>query len=417
MTYSSPTSTASPLGVLRLPRNVVLGAGQRRALGPLVAEIGRRVLVCTDARMAASAEYGEMCKALTDAGVEVITWGQTEPELPVTSILRCTHQIASTTVDAVIGLGGGSCLDMAKVVALLLTHGGQPSDYYGENRVPGPTVPVIAIPTTAGTGSEATPVAVLADPDLDMKVGISSPYLIPQLALIDPELTYTCPPGLTAAAGIDAVVHLVESFTAVLRTPSATLATERVFVGKNSLTDGFALQGLSLMARSLPTAYRTPGDPRARHDVMLAALYGGIALGTAGTAAAHALQYPIGALTHTPHGMGTGCLLPYVMRFNLPYRVDEFAQIASAMGVSVPNGSTADLARAGIEAVDALVDAVNVPSTLRELGVQRAHLPTIARQCLKSIRLIENNPRPIDERAALTIATAAFEGDRAFPAF
>ncbi|MEV0210891.1 iron-containing alcohol dehydrogenase [Streptomyces sp. NPDC050788] len=371
--------------------------------------------MCTDERMAAGAEFGQMRASLTDAGARVTVWAHTEPELPVAGILRCAEQSGSTTVDAVLGLGGGSCLDMAKVVALLLAHGGQPSDYYGENRVPGPTVPVIAVPTTAGTGSEATPVAVLADPDREMKVGISSPHLIPHLAVVDPELTYTCPPALTAAAGIDAVVHLVESFTAVRRDPGPALAGERVFTGKNALTDATALQGISLMARSLPVAYHNPENAQARQDVMLAALYGGISLGTAGTAAAHALQYPIGALTHTPHGMGTGCLLPYVMRFNLPARAEEFAQLAAAMGVTA-SGSAADRARAGIAAIDALVKAVDVPSTLRELGVQRADLPAIAQHSLASVRLVENNPRTLDEQAALAIATAAFEGDLSFPA-
>ena len=158
-----------------------------------------------------------------------------------------------------VGMGGGSCLDLAKAVAVLLTHGGEASDYYGELRVPGPVMPVVALPTTAGTGSEVTPVAVLTDPERVSKVGISSPHLIPHTAVCDPELTVGCPPALTASAGADALSHVIEAFTAVRRPVTAELATERVFVGKNELTDTYALLGVRLIAGSLQRAWSTPG--------------------------------------------------------------------------------------------------------------------------------------------------------------
>jgi alcohol dehydrogenase class IV len=402
-------------GLLRLPRTVLFGPGQRRAVGPIVAEIGRSVLICTDERLAGSPELAEIVAALETEGVQVRVFGETQPELPVAGITDCVSGLVGTSVEVVIGVGGGSCLDMAKVVALLLSHGGTPQDYYGENRVPGPTMPLVAIPTTAGTGSEATPVAVISDPDRAMKVGISSPYLIPQVAVCDPELTHTCPASLTAASGIDAVVHLVESFTAIRRPATGSLATERVFVGKSDFTDMAALSGLELMGRSLLTAHRSPFDAAAREDVMRASLYGGIALGTGGTAAAHALQYPIGALTHTPHGFGTGALIPYVMRFNLPARVEEFGRIADALGASVGADDPVTRAHAGIAAVDALVDGLGIPTTLTELGVREDQLPRIAEDGLTAKRLVENNPRPVDGAAMLAIARAAFEGDRSFP--
>jgi len=303
-------------------------------------------------------------------------------------------------------------MDMAKVVSVLLTHGGQPSDYYGEFAVPGPVKPVIALPTTAGTGSEATAIAVVSDPGLGMKMGISSPHIIPFASVCDPELTYSCPPSLTAATGADTFVHLVESFTAITREPTRTLANERVFVGKNVLTDSLALDGIRLVGRSLATAYKDPGNVEARGDMMLAALYGGIVLSNAGTAAAHAIQYPVGALTHTPHGVGVGLLLPYVVRHNFSAIVPQLGQIAEALGRDTKGMDARSAAAAGVEAIDEVIAAIELPSTLEELGVKESDLDRIATLSLNSKRLIDNNPVPLDLDAVSSIVQAAFSGDR-----
>ncbi|MHC6219535.1 iron-containing alcohol dehydrogenase [Arthrobacter sp. MMS24-S77] len=408
-----PDTSGTSCGLLRLPRTVLFGAGQRRALGSITAGYGRNALICTDARLGTSPELAELTVSLNAAGVSVHVFDRTEPELPLPGVVECVAGLAHTPIDAVIGFGGGSCIDMAKVVALLLSHGGQPSDYYGENAVPGPILPVIAVPTTAGTGSEATPVAVIADPNRAMKVGISSPHLVPQAAICDPELTYSCPAALTAASGIDAVVHLVESYTAVRRTPTAELSSERVFIGKSMFSDSAALEGLSLMGRSLLTAQLEPSNGDARRDVMLASFLGGVAIGTGGTSAAHALQYPIGAATHTPHGFGVGALLPYVTRYNLPARVSEFAAIGASLGVASGVDYWTDAVSA-IEALDAIVDGLAVP-TIAELGVKEGDLPAIAEQGLLAKRLVDNNPRQLDQAAMLTIMTNAFRGDRTMP--
>lgn len=409
----NPTAVVPAFGVLRLPRTVLFGAGQRRAIGAIAAEYGRNTLICTDSRLGSAPELVELVAALAAAGVSAHVFAGTEPELPVAGIVDCVDGLKGRRIDSVIGFGGGSCLDMAKVVALLLTHGGKPADYYGENAVPGPVLPIIAVPTTAGTGSEVTPVAVLADPNREMKVGISSAHLVPQAAVCDPELTYSCPAALTAASGVDAVVHLVESFTAVQRTPTAELSFERVFVGKAIFSDSAALQGISLMGRSLLAAQRNPGDAAARRDVMQASLLGGMALATGGTSAAHALQYPIGAATHTPHGFGVGALLPYVARYNLPARVPEFAAIGRALGVTAGPDQWST-AVAAVAALDVLVDGLGIP-TLAELGVRPDMLEPIAVQGMLARRLVDNNPRPLDAMAMLQIMQAAYRIDRSLP--
>ncbi|TDW76844.1 iron-containing alcohol dehydrogenase [Kribbella pratensis] len=407
------TITAPAFGVQRAPRTVVFGAGQRALLGRYAAEYGSSALVCTDQRLAASPEFAQLLTDLEDNGLRVHVWSDTSPELPMSDIDACFDAMEYAGIDVVIGIGGGSCLDLAKAVALMLTHGGPIDQYYGENAVPSPVLPIIAVPTTGGTGSEVTPVCVLSDSRRELKAGISSPYLIPSVAVCDPELTYSCPPSLTASAGADAVSHLVESFTAIQRPPSA-LAEGRVFIGKNVISDSYARWGLGLLATALPIAFEHPHDQEARAAVMLAANAGGYALGVAGTAAAHALQYPLGALTHTPHGVGVGVLLPYVMRYNAPARVEEFAEIAKLFGVPKA-GNTQQQALAGIEAVDGLLDRIGIPPTLKELGLAEDQLEYVAELGLQSARLIDNNPRPLDVDALLEITRAAYAGDRTDP--
>jgi alcohol dehydrogenase class IV len=401
----------SMLGVLRGPRQVLFGAGQRHALGTVVSALGTRALVCTDARFGATPEFAHLVGLLEESGVQVTTYAEVEPDVPVHQVVRCAETAAAAAPDVVVGMGGGSCLDLAKAVAVLLTHGGTPADYYGELRVPGPVVPVVALPTTAGTGSEVTPVAVLTDPDRISKVGISSPHLIPHAAVCDPELTLGCPPGLTASAGADALSHVIEAFTAIRRPATAQLASERVFVGKNELTDTYALLGIRLIAGSLHRAWTTPDDVEAREAMMLGATAGGFALGSAGTAAAHAIQYPVGALTHTPHGVGVGALLPYVMEFNRPTRIPELAAVAVAMGAP-PDGSAEDLADEAIDRVAVLLASVGIPTTLAELGLPADQLRWTAEQASGAERLVANNPRPLDVEALERIVRAAHAGDR-----
>jgi alcohol dehydrogenase len=402
----------APFGVLRLPRTVVVGAQQRFAAADIAASLGSNVLICTDPRLAASPELTALVDSLTAKGLGVEVYGGTEAELPVPGILACVEGLKGRQIDAVIGLGGGSCIDMAKVVSVLLTHGGRPADYYGEFAVPGPTLPVIALPTTAGTGSEATAVAVVSDPELGMKMGISSPHIIPFAAVCDPELTYTCPPGLTAATGADTFVHLVESFTAITRERTTSLASERVFVGKNVLCDPIALGGIKLVGKSLLTAYKDPENAEARADMMLAALYGGVVLSNAGTAAAHAIQYPVGALTHTPHGVGVGLLLPYVVRHNFDAIQPELAQIAQALGRDSRGLDLRAAAVAGVEAIDEIIAGIELPATLKDLGVQQEDLDQIAKLSFNSKRLIDNNPVPLDLPGVTGLVQAAYAGDR-----
>ena len=400
----------SIFGALRLPASVIFGSGQRAAIGMMTAQIGKRALICTDARLGNDAQFKAIVADIEAHGVKTKVYDRTEADLPMEGISGCVTECADFKPDVVLGIGGGSCMDMAKCVAVLLAHGGSLRDYYGENKIPGPVAPVIAVPTTSGTGSEVTPVAVIADTERGTKVGISSPYLIPRVAVCDPELTVSCPPGLTAVSGADALTHAIESFTAAPREITADLTVKNVFVGKNVLSDTFGLLALTNIFKALRTAVKDGKNIEAREQMMLASLAAGCAFGAAGTAAAHAIQYPVGNETHTPHGMGVALLMPYVMEFNRPNCVLAFAEIARAIGLS---GSDEDLSRRLIDEVASLLKDIGIPVTLKELGLPADKQDWTAESAIGAARLVNNNPRKLDIDALKAITRAAFSGDRA----
>ena len=396
----------------RGPRTITVGVGQRHGLANHVSRKGSRLLICTDERMAADPVTRDMIDRLSAAGIESKVFDQSLPEVPIDAINQAVEMGRAFGPDAILGLGGGSCMDMAKMAALFLAHGGKPQDYYGEFKVPGPVMPLICMPTTAGTGSEVTPVAVIADPEKTMKVGISSPELIPEIAICDPELTATCPPGLTAVSGSDALTHAIEAFMAVNKPITPELTTTAVFVGKNQFSDLYALGAISNIAKYLERAVKTGDDMEAREGMMWASMLAGLAFGAAGTAAAHALQYPVGAMTHTAHGLGVACLLPYVMEYNSPVSRGSLVQIADAMGV--PNTGESEEARAAsaIDAVAQLFARVNIPLTIKDLGLNDDQLDWAAEQAMGAARLVNNNPRKLDLDGMGHILRAAQTGAR-----
>jgi alcohol dehydrogenase class IV len=398
-------------GVVRLPHQILFGRGQSGAISGVAAPLGSRALICTDVRFADTEACAGIMSDLESVGIATAIFDQVEPDLPRDSVGVCVKQVKDFRPEIVIGIGGGSCLDMAKCAALILSQGGRLEDYYGEFKVPGPILPVIAVPTTAGTGSEVTPVAVISDPDRTLKVGISSPHLIPHAAICDPLLTVTCPPSLTAVAGADALTHAIEAFTAAQRNPTPDLAQKHVFVGKNAITDHFALQAIRLLGKSLVKAYRDGTNEEARSDVMMGALAAGCAFGTAGTAAAHAIQYPAGALTQTAHGLGVATLMPYVMAYNRDASLNAMAEIAVALGVNADGQSARELADAAIRKVADIFGAIGITPTLAGLGLPEDKLEWTAEAAFGIERLLKNNPRPLDLPSLKRLVRAAFAGD------
>ena len=415
-TIASPVHTANDLGVglLRQPSMVLFGPGQRRQIARVVGGIAERVLMVTDARMAASAEFSQIVEALQQQGVSVSIYDGTEPDLPRRNVVDVVARFGGSAIGAIVGIGGGSCMDLAKVASVVLTHGGDVRDYYGQFLVPGPGIPVITVPTTGGTGAEVTCISVVFDEDQGMKVGVASPHLEAHTAIIDPELTLTCPPGLTAASGADALSHLIESFTGRAKNPDADQLVNTLYTGKNVLADVYARTGLGLLNNSLIAVAADPGDLAARSDTLFGAYCAGMAINTAGTAGAHAIQSPIGGLTHTPHGFGNSALLPYVMRYNLPTRVPEFAEIGRLLGVADASDSMESQAQSAILRIEAILETLGAPLDLRTLGLEPKDFDFVAKQAMLATRLTANNPRELSVDAVLSILARGYDDDRSW---
>jgi alcohol dehydrogenase class IV len=395
-------------GLLRLPTQILFGVGVLDALTTETAALGRRVFICSDAFIASTPLFIESQKRLRDAGIIVEVFTDIVPELPVDSVMHAADVASLFGPDVVIGFGGGSAIDLAKLVALLLSHPGPLSQYYGENKVPGPVVPLVAVPTTAGTGSEVTPVAVVSDPERELKVGVSSPQLIPRVAIVDPRLTLGVPSTVMAHSGIDAFVHAVESFTAARRVPE--WADELpVFVGRNELSALLGLEAIRLIGANLRLAVANPDDLSSHEAMAYGSLLAGMAFGSAGTHLSHAIQYPVGALTKTPHGLGTGLLLPYVLQAAFDETRDELVLVADALGIDA--GTSGERAQAAINEIQSLTADIGIPQTLTDIGIDRSQLQRIGELALTVSRLANNATISASRQTFALILEAALAGD------
>jgi alcohol dehydrogenase len=413
MSISSDLAGARPaesgFGILRLPSSVSFGVGAIASIGQVASVFGQRVFVVADPFIASTKSYRQAAENMSAAGLTVETFTDVVPELPVERVRAAGGVAQGFAPDVIVGIGGGSAMDLAKLVALLVSHDAPLASFYGENQVPGPTVPVVAVPTTHGTGSEVTPVAVVSDPGRELKVGVSSPWLIPQRTIVDPALGVGAPPAVTAYAGIDALVHGVEAFTASRRDPVWDEQLP-VFVGRNRFSSLLALEAIRVIGGSLRAAVNEPDELSPRVAMAWGSLLAGMAFGTGGTHLSHALQYPVGAATKTAHGLGTGLLLPYVMQACLPETVDDLAAIASALGCG--GAGTDSDARSAINAVRALAADIGIPPTLAAIGVERAQLDRFAELALGVTRLAGNAALPPSRPLFDVILGAAHSGDR-----
>ncbi len=366
---------------IRLPQTIHFGAG---SLANLAAEAEklklRRALIVTDQGVSKSGLVQPVLDVLGKASVLADVYSEAEPEPSLTGLAAAVKKLGGNKYDAVIGLGGGSSIDTAKGLSVLLAFGGDVRDYIGTDRVPSPGIPVIAIPTTAGTGSEVTNIAIFSDDEKELKVGMVSDNLLARVALVDPVLTYGCPRGVTAASGIDALVHAIECYTSNKA---------------SSFTDALALQAMELVFANLKAAVTNGSDEKARSGMAEGALLAGIAFGNSGVAAVHALAYPLGARFHISHGMANGLLLPYVMKCNLPGNPAKYAIIAQVLGERTDGLTEHETAAAGITAVKRLIQEIGLPSRLRDLQVPETALEGMALATMDVTRLLANNPRTL----------------------
>lgn len=305
---------------------------------------------------------------------------------------KLTKEVTPFNADVVIGIGGGSVLDVAKLVAAQLENEQTLTEYVGIGLLKGRKKKLICMPATSGTGSEASPNAILVDNADNQKKGIISPFLVPDVVYVDPLLTMSVPPGITAATGLDALTHCLEAYTNKFSQP---------------FIDMYAYEGMRLIAANLVQAVKNGEDEEARTQVAMGSLLGGFCLGPVNTAGVHALSYPLGSTFHLAHGLSNALLLPYVMEFNLPAAPARYADVAIAMGCTRENNNK-ETAWKGIEKVRSFIAACGVPARLSEVGIPKSAIPEMAKDALKIQRLLKNNPRHISEQDAVDIYEAAY---------
>jgi alcohol dehydrogenase len=375
-------------------KKIVFGNRSSRALVSHIQDLNaKNPLVVMDKNLAKAGFQEAVANLLIPEGMKYTLYDKVEPEPRIELADEGAALAIKNKCDIVVGIGGGSAMDVAKAIAVLATNKGSAVDYLGLNKVTKPGLPKIMIPTTAGTGSEVTFTAVFIRKNLKKKEGMNSPYLYPELALLDPELTLSLPPRPTAETGIDALCHAIESYTSVIASHMSEL---------------FSLQAIALIAENLRTCVHDGKNLQARENMLLASLYAGLGLANAGVTAVHSLSYPLGGKYGIGHGMANTLMLPATMAFNLPAALDKFADVAEAMGEVTDDLPVREAAYLALEAVESLIEDCGISSSLAEFGIKEKDFPALADVALTVARPLENNPRKITKEDAIEIYSDAF---------
>ena len=375
-------------------KKIVFGNGSLLTLaGHLNEHHAKNPLVVIDKNLAKTGLHEKIASILVSEGIKFIVFDKVEPEPRIELADEGAALCLKNKCDSVIGIGGGSAMDVAKAIAGIATNKGAAVDYLGLNKVPKPGLPKIMIPTTAGTGSEVTFTAVFIRKNLKKKEGMNSPHLYPDLALLDPELTLSLPPEPTAHTGLDALCHAIESYTSINASP---------------LSEMFSLEAIALIAENLRTCVHDGKNIAARERMLLGSLYAGIGLANAGVTAVHSLSYPLGGKFGVGHGLANTILLAPVMAFNLPGALEKFADVAEAMGECIDGLPLREAAYLAVDAVEALIEDCGITSSIRDFGVKEDDFPSLADVAMTVARPLENNPRKMTKEEMIAIYAQAF---------
>ena len=376
-------------------KSVICEPGVTHRLGQIVKEhMGKKVLLVTDPGLVKAGLLDVATNSLNEAGVKYELFDGVVADPPVSVVEAALADAREAGVDGVIGFGGGSSMDVAKLIALLIGGEEKLDDVYGVGQAKGKRLPLIQIPTTAGTGSEVTPISIITVGETEKK-GVVAPQLLPDIALLDAELTLGLPAHVTAATGIDAMVHAIESYT------SAS-------ANNNPVSKALAREALRLLGANIETAVKDGSNVKARSDMLLGAMLAGQAFANSPGAAVHALAYPIGGIFHVPHGLSNALVLPHVMRFNTEICGEAYSILATDVFPDLAGTPAAKRANQFIDRLEALSADLGLEQTLREVGIGEADLATLASDSMKQTRLLVNNPREVSETDALAIYKAAF---------
>ena len=380
----------NPITLLQPPR-LVFGNGCAVNCVEVLAQRGtKRVLLVTGKSVRPQIDF--IVEALKQSGCEVVESKFVPPEPTREFFETALAEARGEKIDAVLGIGGGSVIDVAKLIAALARGKQTVAEIFGINLLESREWPLVCLPTTAGTGAEVSPNAILLDESDELKKGVVSPHLVPDAAFIDPLLTLSVPPAVTAATGLDALTHCIEAYANKFAHP---------------ITDNYALRGIQLISENLLRAVNDGKNLEARAALALGSLYGGLCLGPVNTAAVHALSYPLGGKFHIAHGVANALLLPHVSRFNFSAAPERYAEISVALGVA-RNGSALAAAEYGVEFLSQLSRDCGVPQTLSELNIPRTAIAAMAKSAMQVQRLLKNNLRTVTEADAVKIYETAF---------
>ena len=375
------------------PTKIISGIGSTaEIIKELNAINAKKVLLITDPGLVQAGIAQQVVEMLKQAAVEVEIFDAVEPDPSIQVATKAAEMAKNVKANVLIALGGGSAIDTAKSAALLVTNGGYLKDYAGVNKVIKPILPLIAVPTTAGTGSEVTIFAVMSDPEKQEKFTISSALIAPAVAVLDPLLTLKLPPSVTAFTGMDALTHAIEAFTSSIAQPA---------------TDALALSAIKLVLKHLPVAVGRGDNIKARDGMLQASLLAGIAFNNAFLGLAHAIASPLGGHFHVPHGLANAVMLPYVMEYNLPTAVRRYAEIGCALGLQAVGDTPRAVAEKTVAAITQLARDINIPEKLSNIGAKEELLPLVARDALKSIQL-KFNVRNASEKEILALLQKAY---------
>jgi len=325
---------------------------------------------------------------VVDAGCRVSIFSEVEPDPRIETAEACADVARSCKADVIIGVGGGSAMDIAKVASVLAHSEQSIHAMFGIEQVAVAGLPLILIPTTAGTGSEVTHIAILSDEQEHLKKGIVSKFLFPKLAIVDPLLTLGVPAAVTAASGVDALLHAVEAFTSK---------------NANDLSDTLARRAMRLISENLRGAYQNGQNIEARTGMLEGSMLAGMAFANAGVTAVHAFAYPIGAEFHIPHGVANSIMMGPVLTFNISGNPAKFAEVAECISGAINGTSVQERAKLSVEIMKQLAHDINIPKNLSSFGVRKEHIPDLADGVLKVTRLLANNPRPITRDDAIAL--------------
>jgi alcohol dehydrogenase class IV len=374
-------------------RSIVSEPGSTGQLGAIMKGLGAsRVLVVTDPGIVKLGLMARGLASLAEAGVAHEIYAEVVADPPESVVLAAVAKGRAMAADGVVGFGGGSSMDTAKLVAFLLKAEQTLGEIYGIGFCKGWRLPLALVPTTAGTGSEVTPIAIVTTGASEKK-GVVAPQLLPDCAVLDADLTLGLPRHVTAATGIDAMVHAIEAYTSRHK--------------KNPMSDTLAREALRLLAGNIRAACLTGGDRAARAAMLLGAMLAGMAFTNAPVAAVHALAYPVGGHFHVPHGLSNSLVMPHVMRFNRPAAAALYAELAPIVFPAIAGGSDAAKADALIEGIERLIAEIGLENRLAQVGISHNHVPMLAEDAMKQTRLLVNNPRDVTYEDAVRIYEAA----------